>query len=116
MFGHGFGEKIDRYAMLVDSKNNEFEVMVERNNGAIFLTKGWHAMRDFYGIVPGAWVTIVFVGNGKFAITLKDRFGRTMPSPKFTPAVIFEVEKQVLPFHVFNVVQYRVKHIEERCP
>jgi hypothetical protein len=116
MFGHGFGEKIDRYAMLVDSKNNEFEVMVERNNGAIFLTKGWHAMRDFYGVVPGAWVTIVFVGNGKFAITLKDRFGRTMPSPKFTPAVKFEVEKQVLPFHVFNVVQYRVKHIEERCP
>lgn len=40
MFGHGFGDQIDRYAMLVDSKNNEFEVMVERNNGAIFLTKG----------------------------------------------------------------------------
>lgn len=35
MFGQDFGDPIDRYATLLDPNNNEFEVLVERNNGSI---------------------------------------------------------------------------------
>jgi hypothetical protein len=43
MFTHDFGNHIDRYAKLVDPNYNEFEVLVERHNGRIIMTKGWHA-------------------------------------------------------------------------
>jgi len=51
MFIHEFGDQIGRYAYLVYSKNNEFEVLVERFNGNIYLTTGWHALKDFYGVL-----------------------------------------------------------------
>jgi hypothetical protein len=46
-FGLDFGDEIDRYVVLVDKNNNEFEVGVERINGSIFFTRGWVALRDF---------------------------------------------------------------------
>nr|ABD33164.1 hypothetical protein MtrDRAFT_AC157890g13v2 [Medicago truncatula] len=54
MFGGDFGYQIGRYAILTDPKSNKFEVLVDRVNGAFFLTKGWKAIRDFYGIDLGA--------------------------------------------------------------
>jgi len=39
-FVHDFGDQIGRYTNLVDSKNNEFEVLVDRFNGNIYLTTG----------------------------------------------------------------------------
>lgn len=51
---------------------------MERNHGGIFLTKGWRALRDFYSVSLGAWVTVVFVWNGKFNIRIKDMFGKTI--------------------------------------
>jgi len=38
MFVRDFGDQIGRYTSLVDSKNNKFEVLVERNNANIYLT------------------------------------------------------------------------------
>jgi len=104
MFGHDFGDQIGRYASLVDSNYNEFKVLVERNNGNIYLTKGWHALKDFYDVCLGSWVTMVFVGMGKFVIHLKDRFRRKISTPRFTPPMIFQLEKQVVPFHNFDVL------------
>lgn len=40
MFVHDFGDQIGRYATLVDHNDNQFEVLVERNNNGIYLTKG----------------------------------------------------------------------------
>ncbi|KEH37203.1 hypothetical protein MTR_2g435890 [Medicago truncatula] len=50
MFGGDFGDQIGRYAILTDPKSNKFE--------------GWKTIRDFYGIDLGAWITLVFVGDG----------------------------------------------------
>jgi len=68
-FGSDFGDEIDRYTVLVDKNNNEFEVRVERINGSIFFTRGWDALRDFYDIRGlRAWFTVVFLGLGRFLI------------------------------------------------
>jgi hypothetical protein len=62
MFSHDFGDQINQYAILVDPKQNRFEVLVERNNQGIYLTKGCNALCDFYKVQFGSWVTIVFMG------------------------------------------------------
>ena len=43
-----------------------------------FLFKGRTALRDFYGIRLGAWITLVYVGLGQFALGLNDRFGKNV--------------------------------------
>jgi len=110
MFVHDFGDQIGRYANLVDSKNNEFEVLVERFNGNIYLTTGWHALKDFYDVCLGFWMTMVFVSMDKFVIHLKDRFRRNMSIPRFTPLMIFKLEKQVVPFNNFDVLSSLFVH------
>lgn len=66
---------------------------MERNHGGIFLTKGWRALHDFYNVSLGAWVTVVFVGNGKFKIRIKDRFGKTIRYPTVIPPMKFLIDK-----------------------
>ncbi|AET04150.1 transmembrane protein, putative [Medicago truncatula] len=61
---HDFGDELGRYAMLVDCNYNEFEVLVERNNGRIYPTTGWHALKDFFNVPVGSWVSMVYVGFG----------------------------------------------------
>ena len=105
MFGSDFGDKIDHYATLIDPNHNEFEILIERINGMIFLTKGWQALRDFYDIDLGAWATMVFVGLGKFQISLKDRFGKQMNYPKFVLSMKFAIEKTTPLVVAVNVFQ-----------
>lgn len=83
LFGNDFGDQIDRYATLVDPNHNEFEILVHRNNYGIFFTKGWHALRGFYNIKLGSWVTLIFVGLGKFNIRIEDRWGTKVRCPSF---------------------------------
>lgn len=90
-------QKNNQYATLVDPKNNQFEVLVERNNQGIYLTKGWHALRDFYKLNLGAWITIVWMGNGRFDIRVKNRFGKRVRYPTFTPPMEFRVEHNPAP-------------------
>jgi len=126
MLGHGhasndvdFGDQLYQYVTLVDPNHNEFEVLVERYNGGMYLTKGWSALRDFYNICFGAWVTMVFVRPGKFGINLKDRFGKLKRYPKFTPPMKFVIEKQVLPFHQLEMILVPFVHndvnFEHKC-
>jgi hypothetical protein len=97
----------------VDSNYNGFDVLVERNNGNyIYLTTGWHALKDFYGVSLGSWVTMMFVGDSKFGIHLKDRFGRKISTPKFTPTMKFQIEKLATPFHNFDVLPSPFVHDE----
>jgi hypothetical protein len=58
MFAADFGDEINHYANLVNQKGNQFEVLVERINN-VFLTHGWYAIRDFYGIRIGALIWIL---------------------------------------------------------
>lgn len=104
MFGHDFGDQIGRYATLIDGNNNKFEVLVERNNTGIYLTRGWLALRDFYKISLGCWVSMFFVGESKFEITLEDRFRRRMANPRFTPSMKFEIDRDMLPFLMIDAV------------
>jgi hypothetical protein len=97
MFSDDFGNQLQQYATLVDQNNNQFEVLVERNNQGIYLTRGWHAIRDFYKLQLGAWITIVWMGNGRFDIRVKNRFGKRVRCPTFTPPMEFKVERNVVP-------------------
>jgi hypothetical protein len=38
---------------LIDPNENQFEVLVEKINGNIYLTHGWFALHDFYNIQQG---------------------------------------------------------------
>jgi len=85
-FGSDFGDQINRDAVLVDKNHNEFDVNVERTNGNIYFTKGWGALRDFYDITFGAWITVVFLGLGRFEIKkIKCRVKRKINFPTFVP-------------------------------
>ena len=93
MFCHDFGDQLDRLATLVDSNGNEFEVYVEKHNSGVYLTRGWHALQDFYKLTLGSWISMVFVGYGRFEISLKDRFGRKILNPVFTPSMKFVIDR-----------------------
>lgn len=110
LFVHDFGDELGRYATFVDRNYNEFEVLVERNNGRIYLTTGWHALKDFFNVRLGSWVSMVYVGRGKFGIYLQDRFGGKIATPKFNPPMKFELERQMLPFHEFDVLPSPFAH------
>ena len=89
MFAHDFGDQIHQYITLIDPNNNRFEVLVERNNQGIYLTKGWHAIRDFYKVQFGSWITIIFKGDSSFDVRIKNRFLNTinafgLPNHKLT--------------------------------
>lgn len=91
-----FWDQIAQYATLVDTNNNHFEVLVERNSQGIYLTNDWHAMRDFYKIQFDSWITIVFMGNGRFNIRIKNRWGKRIRYPTFTPPMKFRVERNAV--------------------
>jgi hypothetical protein len=110
MFMHDFGDQIDFIATLVDSEHNQFEVYVEKHTSGIYLTRGWRALRDFYKLSLGAWVTMVFVGNGRFEISLEDRVRGKIRAPIFTPPVNFVIDRSWLPFQMMDVVPTSYVH------
>ena len=93
MFAGDFDDQIGLYATLVDPNNNEFHMLVKRFNGSVFLTKGWPALVDLYDIRLGAWITMNFVGLGRFTINLKDMVGWMIIYPKFDPPMRIVVER-----------------------
>lgn len=78
---------------MIDTKENQFEILVEKINGEFFFSKGQKALRDFYGIRLGAWITLMFVGLGKFAMVLKDMFGKVIKPSVFVPPMHFVVDR-----------------------
>jgi len=114
-FDFDFGDQIDHYATLVDTNNNEFEVKVERLCGCIFLTKGFAALRDFYDISLGAWMTLVFVGFGRFCLKkLISRIKKKIYFPLFDPPMKFDVEKTVHPEAFFNGFPLSIQQLSYR--
>jgi len=58
MFVTTFGS----YVTFVDTNFNHFEILVERINGAVYLTTRFNAIPDFSDIQIGGWVLMVFSG------------------------------------------------------
>jgi len=110
MFGHDFGDQIGCYATLVDRNLNKFEVLVERMHGGIYLTKGWHALRDFYRVTLGGWVTMILVGDGRFKIRIMDRFGKKMRCPAFIPPIEFKIDRSYVPRSLIHDVPLPFAH------
>jgi len=50
----------------------------------------------------GAWVTLVFVGAGQFAMVVKDRFGKTVRCPVFEPSMRFVIDKSNVQPQFYN--------------
>jgi len=84
MFVTDFGDHIGSYVTLFDTNFNQFEILVERINGSIFLTTGLNAIRDFYDIRMGGWVLMVFSGSSQFGINVINRLGLFVTPPAFS--------------------------------
>jgi hypothetical protein len=102
-FGHRIHSKpiqtgpITPLAILVDLEGNQFEVLVDKVNDSIYLTRGWAALQDFYNIRIGAWVQLVYIGAGHFGLILRDRFHDPIDPPAFVPPVNLVIDKYDVP-------------------
>jgi hypothetical protein len=92
MFSRDFGHDVRRIATLTDPLGNQFEVLVEKINGNVYLTWGWSALKDFYNICVGAWVILRYTGLGQFGIILKDRFGILIDPRTFVSPMKFKLD------------------------
>ncbi|MCH97124.1 ATP-dependent DNA helicase PIF1, partial [Trifolium medium] len=71
MFYDDFGDEVSRIAILFDSRENQFEVLVDKINENVYFTRGWTA-RDFYDIRVGAWLLLMYTGMGQFGLIVQD--------------------------------------------
>ena len=99
-----FGSQLGDFATFIDPNNNQFDVMVERICGVVFLTTGFNAIRDFYNVRLGGTIVMVFTGNGQFGINILDRAGRVVNPPFFNPPMKFEIQKTIVPAFVYQGV------------
>jgi hypothetical protein len=97
VFSDDFGDEIGRLAILVDLEGNQFEVLVDKVNDSVYLTRGWAALQDFYNIRIGAWVQLVYIGAGHFGLILHDRFHDPIDPPAFVPSVCLVIDKYDVP-------------------
>ena len=103
-FVDAFGSQLGDFATFIDPNNNQFDVMVERICGVVFLTTGFNAIRDFYNVRLGGTIVMVFTGNGQFGINILDRAGRVVNPPFFIPPMKFEIQKTIVPAFVYQGV------------
>jgi len=47
---------------MIDPNNNQFEMLVERINGTVYLMTGFNAICDFYNVRLDGTVVLVFTG------------------------------------------------------
>jgi hypothetical protein len=85
---------------IIDTNYNQFEILVERINGSVYLTTGFNAIRDFYDIRMGGWVLMVFSGLSQFGINVINRLGLVVTPPP----IRFEIAKPLAPNFVYQNV------------
>ncbi|XP_045802510.1 uncharacterized protein LOC123896122 [Trifolium pratense] len=93
MFTEDFGEELCRVAILVDSNNNQLEVLVDKIDEDVYFTRGWASVRNFYNIRSGAWVVLMYSGFGHFGINIHDRLQCPVPVPTFMPPMNLIIDK-----------------------
>jgi hypothetical protein len=97
LFPDDFGEEIGRLATLIDLKGNQFEVLVDKVNDNIYLTRGWAALQNFYNICIGAWIELVYTGMSHFGLIMHDIFHDLIDPLVFNPPVKLVIDKYDLP-------------------
>jgi hypothetical protein len=91
---------------LIDSKQNQFEVLVEKVHGDIYFTRGWTAIRNFYDIRIGAWLMLMYTGGPNFGLIVEDRLHALITPPVFNPPIKLKLHKaNVLPHFGLNPAQ-----------
>jgi hypothetical protein len=93
MFVDDFGHQVSRFVHLIDSKQNQFEVLVEKVHGDIYFTRGWTAIRNFYDIRIGAWLMLMFIGGANFGLIVEDRLHALVAPPIFNPPIKFKLHR-----------------------
>ncbi|WJX65470.1 linoleate 13S-lipoxygenase [Trifolium repens] len=101
MFVDDFGHQIPRYVYLIDAKQNQFEILVDKLHGDIYFTRGWTAIRNFYDIRIGAWLLLMYTGGANFGLIVEDRLHSLITPPTFNPPIKFQLYKPNDPSH-FN--------------
>ncbi|GAU42517.1 hypothetical protein TSUD_376450 [Trifolium subterraneum] len=99
MFANDFGGEICRIANLIDANDNQFEVLVEKINGNIYLTHGWASLGDFYNLRIGAWLALIYTAVGQFGLMIQDRVHKVLTPPTHVPPMKFVIDKFGIPPH-----------------
>jgi len=71
--------------MLCDHNQNENEVAIEKKNMKVYFVDGWSFLKNFYDILVGAWVTIIFANRHLFLIEVRNLFGDEFEYPRLNP-------------------------------
>jgi hypothetical protein len=104
MFVDDFGDEIGRLATLIDLGGNQFEILVDKVNDSIYLTKGWAALRDFYNTRIGCWMQLVYTRMNHFGVLVMDRLHNRIDPPNFVPPMRLVIDKiDVPPYFVDNL-------------
>ena len=103
-FVFDFGASLGDYATFIDPNNNQFEVMVERIRGSVFLTTEFNVIHDFCDVRLGGTIVMVFTGTGQFGINVINRSGRVVDPPLFIPSIKFKIEKTIVPAFAYEGV------------
>jgi len=93
-FTNNFHDEIEEYANLMDKNRNSFEIRVDKMAECIVLTTRCGALRDFYGINTGVWITLIYVGGGNFGIK-RIKSKKKIVFPICEPAMRFEIDRDV---------------------
>jgi hypothetical protein len=101
LFTDDFGSEICRIANLMDSRKISLNVWLKKLM-SVYLTRGWAALRDFYDIRIGAWLTLLYMGSGKFFLGVHDRFQKIMHPPIFVPPMKFVIDLTNVPSYFVN--------------
>lgn len=65
-FARGFGLQVGPFVILRDPNQNEIEVAVEKRNGKVYFVDGWAVLKNFYRILAGSWITVIFANRRFF--------------------------------------------------
>ncbi|GAU51262.1 hypothetical protein TSUD_135410 [Trifolium subterraneum] len=84
-FCRELGDAIEPYVMLQEPNYNEFEVNVMRNSSRLYFGDGWYALKSFYRICHGAWVSLAFMNPRLLLIRLTTRWGTKVDFPAHNP-------------------------------
>jgi hypothetical protein len=97
MFTEEFGLEMYKYNKLVDHYGNQFEVVAEKRDGAIYFTHGWADIRSCYVDVEGrgGWACITYIRPKLFVLILMDHYYRDCIVKKIYPAVCLNLSRTV---------------------
>jgi len=106
--------EIEEYANLMDKNHNSFEMKVDRMAGCIVLTTGCGALRDFYNINTGVWITLVYMGLRNFGIKKIRSKTKNMVIPVYDPPMRFEIDRNVNHGALFHELRELVRQLSYR--